>query len=118
MGVNNFNPPQPVDVKAKERVAQGAYGFEKHGAPSDRPRSPRFHSLRITAAQNGVSVTHEPVHKPIRPGRDDRPQSPHMGEPQQPTEHVFGHGHPVHDHIDAIMDHISKGLRGDGDSDQ
>ena len=114
----DFGPPQPRDRGEKENVAREVLGQKTHS----RTHAPKFHRMSITAAQNGVSINHT-MKVPVKKGKNTNsgqisggvtPMSGDDGMVHKDTEHVFGHDHPVMEHLHAIHQHIMTNMRNQG----
>lgn len=79
---------QPSTPDQKQNVAREVMGLAEGKAAT---RAPKFHSMRIASAENGVSVDHTTKSNPSGPDTS--------------TTHVFAHDHPVMKHIRAIHEH-------------
>lgn len=103
--VNDFDRPQPRGQAEMKNVAAEALG-QKGG----KPHAPRFHRMSITAAENGHSISHTIVkkRKPPKGGVDNTSPGVSDGEDHVSKEAVFGHDHPIAQHIQAIHDHMMK----------
>lgn len=97
-----FGPPKTdMDGPEKVKVAKGAMGMDE-GESASVPSVPKFHSMTISGAQNGVTVEHEKPEKVNAKGEMSGGY-----DPSRRTKHVFGHDHPVMKHINAIHAHCS-----------
>jgi hypothetical protein len=99
---SDFDRPQPRGQTEMQNIASESFGQTK---PGTKPRSPKFHRMSITAAENGFSLDHtvEKKRKP-RPNDDSRgigPETDHVSKTA-----VFGHDHPISHHIKALHDHM------------
>jgi hypothetical protein len=103
MAQNDFNRPQPRGDAEMKNVAAESFGQGKPGKSSGRPRSPRFHRMSITAAENGFSLDHTVEKKSQRKNSDGGmdPMTDHVSKTA-----VFGHDHPISHHIKALHDHM------------
>lgn len=102
---------QPRSDMEAGNIAAEAMGGETKG----KPRAPRFHRMSIEAAANGVTINHT-VKVPVKQGKTKGEQfpgggaSPSLagsdGERHVETQGVFGHDHPIMQHVHAIHKHM------------